>query len=253
MTETVEPGAKADTGEKSSSHFIYESIYAAILDKRLAPAARLNKETLGKIFQVGSGTVQRALAQLAREGAVVMEPKQVAMVARPDRQQARQVLEARLLVESEVLRLAAARITRDELAELRDIVDSQRACLADSDSAGLINRDCRFHLRLAEIAGNGLLVDFLRDLLTRASLNIALSRSWVHSKETCRQQLDVIDALEAGDASHAAESMAAHLNEMFDRLHFAPPLTTDLRTAFQDKLRRATPPSYVSAPRLRSC
>lgn len=32
---------------RPTSHFVYESIYTAILEKRLAPAAKLSKETLG--------------------------------------------------------------------------------------------------------------------------------------------------------------------------------------------------------------
>lgn len=33
---------------RPTSHFVYESIYTAILEKRLAPAAKLSKETLGR-------------------------------------------------------------------------------------------------------------------------------------------------------------------------------------------------------------
>ncbi|MDE9388886.1 GntR family transcriptional regulator, partial [Pseudomonas aeruginosa] len=80
---------------RPTSHFVYESIYTAILEKRLAPAAKLSKETLGQIFRVSNGTIQRALTRLAEDGAVVMPPKEVASVARPDERQARQVLDAR--------------------------------------------------------------------------------------------------------------------------------------------------------------
>ncbi|MGV8704517.1 GntR family transcriptional regulator, partial [Pseudomonas aeruginosa] len=58
------------------------------LEKRLAPAAKLSKETLGQIFRVSNGTIQRALTRLAEDGAVVMPPKEVASVARPDERQA---------------------------------------------------------------------------------------------------------------------------------------------------------------------
>lgn len=33
---------------RPTSHFVYESIYTAILEKRLAPAAKLSKETPGR-------------------------------------------------------------------------------------------------------------------------------------------------------------------------------------------------------------
>ncbi|MBF3324116.1 GntR family transcriptional regulator, partial [Pseudomonas aeruginosa] len=108
---------------RPTSHFVYESIYTAILEKRLAPAAKLSKETLGQIFRVSNGTIQRALTRLAEDGAVVMPPKEVASVARPDERQARQVLDARLLVESEVVRQLPAGLDPATLAELRALVD----------------------------------------------------------------------------------------------------------------------------------
>ncbi len=170
--------ARAQQGAalRPTSHFVYESIYTAILEKRLAPAAKLSKETLGQIFRVSNGTIQRALTRLAEDGAVVMPPKEVASVARPDERQARQVLDARLLVESEVVRQLPAGLDPAALAELRALVDEEQACLAARDSAGLIRLAGRFHLRLAELTENPLLQGFVRGLVARASLDIALNK-----------------------------------------------------------------------------
>lgn len=173
---------------RPTSHFVYESIYTAILEKRLAPAAKLSKETLGQIFRVSNGTIQRALTRLAEDGAVVMPPKEVASVARPDERQARQVLDARLLVESEVVRQLPAGLDPAALAELRALVDEEQACLAARDSAGLIRLAGRFHLRLAELTENPLLQGFVRGLVARASLDIALNKGAVYTAEACAAQ-----------------------------------------------------------------
>ncbi|MCY1347050.1 FCD domain protein [compost metagenome] len=128
-------------------------------------------------------------------------------------------------------------------------MERERACLAAADTAGLIAQNQHFHLRLAEFAGNDLLLDFLRGLLTRSALNIALSKGWAYSPDTCRQQLAILSALESRNAQQATELMIGHLNGMFARLHFAPPPTTDLQAAFKDKLGRRRPRSYVSTTR----
>ena len=180
---------------RPTSHFVYESIYTAILEKRLAPAAKLSKETLGQIFRVSNGTIQRALTRLAEDGAVVMPPKEVASVARPDERQARQVLDARLLVESEVVRQLPAGLDPAALAELRALVDEEQACLAARDSAGLIRLAGRFHLRLAELTENPLLQGFVRGLVARASLDIALNKGAVYTAEACAAQRALLDAL----------------------------------------------------------
>ena len=223
-------------GGKPTSHFIYQSIYAAILDRRLTPTAKLDKNTLGRIFGVSGWTVQRALTRLAEEGAVTLEPRQIAQITRPSEQQARQVLEARLLVETEVIRLLGTRPAQTRLSELHALVEHQRACLADGDGASLIEQAGQFHLKLAELAGNTLLLEFLRGLLSRASLNIALSRGAVYSARTCEEHLALITALEAGDIAHATQLLIDHLHGVFDRMCFAPTPTADLHAAF--KVRR---------------
>lgn len=237
MSLADQPARRASVGGgKPTSHFIYQSIYAAILNRRLTPTAKLDKNTLGRIFGVSGWTVQRALTRLAEEGAVTLEPRQIAQITRPSEQQARQVLEARLLVETEVIRLLGMRPAQARLSELHALVDNQRACLADGDGAGLIEQAGQFHLKLAELADNTLLLEFLRGLLSRASLNIALSRGAVYSARTCEEHLALITALEAGDIAHATQLLIDHLHGVFDRMCFAPTPTADLHAAF--KIRR---------------
>ena len=146
------------------------------------------------------------------------------------------MVEARLLVETEVIRLLGTRPAQVRLSELHALVDNQRACLADGDGAGLIEQAGQFHLKLAELAGNTLLLEFLRGLLSRASLNIALSRGAVYSARTCEEHLALITALEAGDIAHATQLLIDHLHGVFDRMCFAPTPTADLHAAF--KVRR---------------
>lgn len=229
---------------RPTSHFVYQSIYAAILEKRLTPTAKLDKGTLGRIFGVSEWTVQRALTKLAEEGAVTLEPRQIAQVSRPSERQARQVLEARLLVEVEVIRQLGKHLADSPLHELHALVENQQRCLAAGDGAGLIEQAGQFHLKLAELAGNKLLLDFLRGLLSRSSLSIALSRGAVYSARTCEEHLALITALQAGDIARATQLLVDHLHGVFDRMCFAPTPTADLHAAF--KVRRtsaiATPP-----------
>ncbi|MGV8307874.1 FCD domain-containing protein, partial [Pseudomonas aeruginosa] len=65
------------------------------------------------------------------------------------------------------------------------LVDEEQACLAARDSAGLIRLAGRFHLRLAELTENPLLQGFVRGLVARASLDIALNKGAVYTAEAC--------------------------------------------------------------------
>lgn len=221
---------------RAPGHLVYEALYSAILERRLAPATRLSKDTLGRIFRVSSGTVQRALTRLAEEGAVDLSPNQVAAVARPTERHARELLEARLLIEAQVIRLVSGRLDAERLDELRALVQCQRDCLARGDHAGLILAANRFHLRLAEHADNPWLPNFLAKLLRRAALAISLSRGRAYDEGTCAEHEALIEALAAGEGERACLLMDRHLNGLFARLRFMPPPTEDLRAAFQGRL-----------------
>ncbi|BAN46510.1 GntR family transcriptional regulator [Metapseudomonas resinovorans] len=229
---------EAQGQSRAPGHLVYEALYSAILERRLAPATRLSKETLGRIFRVSTGTVQRALTRLADEGAVELAPNQVAAIARPCERNARELLEARLMIEAQVIRLIGDRLDAQHLAELRAMVERQRHCLAVGDHAGLLGQANRFHLRLAEHAGNPWLQSFLAKLLPRAALSIALSRGRAYTEASCDEHQALLDALEAGDPELAGELLSRHLHGLFARLRFTPPPTEDLRAAFQGRLEQ---------------
>jgi hypothetical protein len=74
--------------------------------------------------------------------------------------------------------------------------------------------------------------------LSRASLTIALNKEEVLSAGACDEQLNLLAALEAGDTQAATERLIGHLNTLFERMRFAPAPTTDLRRAFEGRLKR---------------
>lgn len=235
IRQPIQTARQDGSGARLTSNFVYQSIYTAILEKRLVPTAKLDKGTLGRIFGVSEWTIQRALTKLAEEGAVTLEPRQVAQVSRPSERQARHVLEARLLVETEVIRQLGQHLADSPLHALHALVENQQRYLAAGDGAGLIEQAGQFHLKLAELAGNSLLLEFLRGLLSRSALNIALSRGTVYSARTCQEHLALITALEAGDIPYATQLQVDHLNGVFDRMCFAPTPTADLHAAFKVK------------------
>ncbi len=83
-----------------------------------------------------------------------------------------------------------------------------------------------------------MLQGFVRGLVARASLDIALNKGAVYTAEACAAQRALLDALEDGDSAAAAALMDAYLRGLFARMRFLPPPTTDLREAFGMKAPR---------------
>lgn len=215
---------------------LYDALYRAILGRRLAPATRLDKATLGHLFGLSSAAVQRALNRLALDGAVELPANEAARVMRPSAGSVCELLQARLPVEAQIIHLAAPRLGQAQFDALHGMVERQRGCLAQDDHAGLIDAATDVHLYLSRHAGNAWLHEFLTKLLRQSALNIALNRVRAYNATTCDEHQRFVERLAAGDSVSAQALLEQHLRDLFARLRFTPPPTEDLWSAFQGKL-----------------
>src|SRR5260370_9530514 len=78
---------------------IAERIRAAILEHRLAPGAKLTEAQLCEVFDVKRGPIRQALAQLATDRLVDLEPNRGAFVASPSLQEGHGAFAMRRLIE----------------------------------------------------------------------------------------------------------------------------------------------------------
>jgi DNA-binding GntR family transcriptional regulator len=129
---------------------------------------------------------------------------------------------------------AADRIDAATLAELRANARADGAAEGRGDRSESILRSGQFHLRLAETAGNSVLVKFLAELVARTSLIIGLygSRSVRSCSEAEHEAL--IDALAARDGPRAVELMERHLRhiELLLDIHDDVETPADIRVVF---------------------
>jgi DNA-binding GntR family transcriptional regulator len=220
------PGAGSDL-------VLYESIAAAIFEQRLPPATKLTEETLGAIFGVSRTIVRNALLRLAQDKLVEIRPNRGAVVASPSAAEAQQVFEARRVVEAAIVARAAGALSRTEAARLERMVADERAAHERGDRRAWVRLSGSFHLALATIAGNEVLADFLRDLVSRTSLIIALRESPMVC--AAHEHHAMLRAIAAGEEAQAILLMTRHLESCERRLRpagAAPGI--DLREALRD-------------------
>src|SRR5256885_15701268 len=82
---------------------IREGVTAAILEHRLLPGTKLGEDEIGEIYGASRTLVRTALQQLMHEGIVSIEKNRGAFVSRPTATDAREVFEARRLVEAPIV------------------------------------------------------------------------------------------------------------------------------------------------------
>ena len=196
---------------------IRDHLRDAIVDRRLAPGTKLSEAEVGVLFDVSRTVVRAALQALAFEGLVKTERNRGAFVANPSPEEARQVFDSRRLIEPGLARAAASRITPADLAAFRESLNAETRLLAERGPVARraeIHASGDFHLLLATVAGNVILLRFMEELVARSSLVIALYGNSGASSCGHNEHADILTALEQGDGDRAAALLISHIDHI---------------------------------------
>ncbi|MBO2977442.1 GntR family transcriptional regulator [Burkholderia pseudomallei] len=223
----------APTGASAES--IAERIRTAILEHRLAPGTKLTEVQLCEVFGVKRGAIRQALALLATDRLVDLEPNRGAFVASPTLQDVHEVFEMRRIVELAVMERLATGPGAKRLKGVAAMIDKERHAFERHDFPAWIRLSGEFHTALAALTGNTVLRDCLGGLVARSTLMSALYES--HGRSPCSfdDHAQILAALEAGDAKRAAQLMAHHLQHVELKMLDRPAQgAVDLREVFGD-------------------
>ena len=197
---------------------IYRSVAEAIFEQRLPPGTKLIEDALGEIFGVSRTVIRKVLLRLAHERVIEILPNRGAVVASPSIAEARQVFEARRVVEAAIVAAACKGATAAAVARLRALVADEGDAHARGDRRSWIRLSGAFHLELAELAGNDVLADFLRGLIARTSLIIALYEAPGKSACASDEHRTLLDAIANGGETAAVRLMIQHLARCEEKL-----------------------------------
>ena len=193
---------------------IRAGIVTAILEQRLHPGTKLGEDEIGAVYGASRTIVRAALQALAHEGIVVIEKNRGAFVARPSPEEAREVFEARRLIETAIAGRAALRYTPDWGAALDRHLAEERAALARGDDRAAIRLSGEFHGLVADLAGHGIFQSLLAELIARSSLIILLYRSRRAQFCGSDHHAAIAEAIRRGDGALAGRLMGEHLVEI---------------------------------------
>ena len=213
----VDPAAAENLTQR-----IADSITTAIVERRLMPGTKLAEQKIADIFKVSRTLVRQALMQLSRDHLITLEPARGARVAEPSVEEARQVFEARNMLEAAMIKRAATELTDAQIAELRTHLKAEADAVQRTDVSGRTRLLADFHVVIAQMLGNAVLARMLGDLVSRCSL-IALMYQSAHSAEhSAAEHVAIVDALARRDAKAAVKLMDAHLRNVERNLRLDP-------------------------------
>jgi DNA-binding GntR family transcriptional regulator len=245
------PGAAASRPATATAR-VYDGIYRAIVEHRLAPGTRLREEELAESFSVSRTVVRQALQRLAQDQIVELRHNRGAQVPAPGIEDAAPVFDARRVVECEIARRLGGRLLPAELSELQALVEAEAAAEARGDSAAAIGHSGEFHRTLARLAGNPVFVKLLDELLPTTSLLMALYKPPGRPACQAHRHEEMLAALrEAGSAGSAAE-MRRHLDELERCLTPQPVAGAPLRDVFAAYRAEGRTAAPGARPRVRA-
>ena len=174
-----------------------------------------NETVLVESLGVGRNTVREAVRALAHvgilevrqgDGTYVRATSEVSgALRRLCGAEWREVLQVRRALEVEGARLAAARRTAEDLAELRALLTRRDACLANSDTDEFARADADFHFVVVRSSHNATLTELYRGLMEAIAASVASGR------EATFEVVDhgvLLDHIAAGDVEEAARTAA---------------------------------------------
>jgi len=157
--------------------------------------------------------VREAIRDLAGVGFLEIEPYRGASVRRFTRDEFLDDMELRGELEAIAAKRAASRITADQVAGLRSLMEQMHALGEQGDAHGQATKNTEFHKTVVRVAGSdslarmwAMLEPFARTYVTAMVPGTDLV--WLGDRHGA-----IVDALEAGDAELAADVMRQHARE----------------------------------------
>jgi DNA-binding GntR family transcriptional regulator len=158
-------------GHPTARQAVVERLRSSVVGGSLKPGTRLLQSELAKDLGVSTTPVREALAQLATEGLLDLDPHRGFVVHEPTREEFEQIHAMRMALEPLGIAWAVERITQEELDRLDAVIDEMEG----ADNARYVDLNSVLHELLADASGSKRLASILRSLKNISMFYVARS------------------------------------------------------------------------------
>ena len=205
-----------------------------IVEKRLKPGDRLLSEsTLIDVYGVGRSTIREAIKLLVAENVVMVRHGKGTFICERTginsdplglkyADQTRLLInlfETRLILEPQIVLLAAKRATKDDIKKLEQVMSSFDDSKANS-WFGFPSLDIEFHTILADCTKNDVLFRFIPSICDAISKGQQETQDNItsHGKAySCHRK--IFEAITNREPEKAAKEMVIHINQTINDMH----------------------------------
>ncbi len=193
----------------------YGGLLGLIMSGGIDPATPLSERKLAESMDIGRTPVREALRDLARDGVLEVRPARGTYVRRLSTDDVREMYEVRHGLEGLAALLAAERGPTPGLSAYGPIFRDMIAQPDNHVPEETYETGARFHTEIFRAAGNRQLLNIYEPLRLRFRLALGLPRFFDHERvrESVKEHLAILDAIEGRDGVMAQKVLCEHLSK----------------------------------------
>jgi DNA-binding GntR family transcriptional regulator len=192
---------------------MYQAVRQKVLDLEIDPTQPIDEKVLVRETGGSLTLIQQALERLAEDDMVVKRRRRWYVTRAATASTMREIFEVRTSLEGMCARLAAERITPDEIEGMEQLLHDFDRVLREGDNVALLAVDQKFHQRLYEASGNRFLARALDDMYTLIYRLFYFALDRMGSvRANIEEHHDILAALKAGDGRSAERLIQLHIS-----------------------------------------
>jgi DNA-binding GntR family transcriptional regulator len=213
---------------------VVQGILKAISLRRLRPGMKLGEVELASVFGTNRTHIRQVLAHLGSRNLVTHIPNRGAFVSQPSAEEARAIFDARKTLEGATISRTIDNLTAPMAQTLKRFLALERSH-SHGDRWDGLNLSAGFHVEIARLSGNPILIKFMDELALRTSLIIAQFEPPGAEDHCPDAHPRIAERILARDKVGAIRAMEEHLAEMQARLRLeGPDHQVEIATIFED-------------------
>jgi DNA-binding GntR family transcriptional regulator len=203
---------------RSLSNVVQAEIERMIIDGEIKPNERVNENALSQRLGVSRGPIREACSALAAMGLIEIIPNRGFFIRALSNDEAQDLSEARAGVFGCMAMMAAERITDQEIALLKGLVEKMEKLASGGDVHVYYPVNLEFHQQIASLSGNkrlaAIYASFVRELHIQRYR--ALSSPDVLHISNSEHRM-IVEALEQRDPARAQIAARTHILNGIER------------------------------------
>ena len=212
------PGQPSDNASQTASlsDRIFEQLQTAIVKGEIPPGSKISEPELAKSYGISRGTLREALSRLEERYLVVRSPNHGARVVTLSYEELIDIYQVREALGGMSCSLAAERMTEDEIADLKRLLDEHERSINEDQGLSYYQQEGEFdfHYRILQGSRNRKVLSILDGGLYQLMrmYRYQFSASSPRPYQALREHRRIVEALEERDSELADLLMRRHIH-----------------------------------------